>query len=96
MPDRDVIPGLSETDSPFLLSPRQQEVLALAAQGLTNRQIALELVIRPGTVNNHLTLAREALGALNTTHAVAIALVRGLIEIQGLSRFGGGLEEGVL
>jgi DNA-binding NarL/FixJ family response regulator len=83
MPDRETTPGQSEKDCPFFLSPRQRQVLALAARGLTSREIALQLTIEPGTVGNHLSRAREALGAQNTTHAVVIALVRGLIEFEG-------------
>ncbi len=62
-----------------MLSERQAECLGLAAQGLTWRQIALELGISPGTVRGHLLRARERLGAENTTHAVALALGRAAI-----------------
>jgi DNA-binding CsgD family transcriptional regulator len=57
-----------------LISGRQREVLYLAAQGLTDRAIARRLAIAPRTVRMHLQMVREALGARNTTHAVAIAL----------------------
>lgn len=82
MPDRDVVPGLSEeSDGPFLLSPRQGQVLALAAQGFTHQQIGLRLALSPCTVRAHLARARERLGALNTTHAVALALALGVISM---------------
>ena len=38
-----------------LLSEREKEVLVLVAQGMTNRQIAAELVISENTVRNHLS-----------------------------------------
>ncbi len=83
MPDRDVNPGQSEkSDCPFfLLSARQRQILALAALGLTDREIAQRLARSPRTVRHHLAAARELLGAVNTTHAVAIALVAGLIRL---------------
>ncbi len=37
------------------LTAREVEVLRLVAQGLTDAQIAEQLVISPRTVNNHLT-----------------------------------------
>jgi DNA-binding NarL/FixJ family response regulator len=40
---------------PAGLTPREVEVLHLLAQGLTDAQIAEQLVISPRTVNNHLT-----------------------------------------
>jgi len=46
------------------LTAREVEVLRLVAQGLTNAQIAEQLVIRPYTVNNHL---RSILGKLGVT-----------------------------
>jgi DNA-binding NarL/FixJ family response regulator len=63
----------------FVLSSRQREVLALAALGQTDQAIGLKLSITPRTVRAHLQAARVALGALNTTHAVTIALTRQLI-----------------
>jgi DNA-binding NarL/FixJ family response regulator len=87
MPDRDADPGLSaEADSPFFVLPdRQREVLALAARGLTNLEIAQELYLSPHTVPEYLRLIRERLGAANTTHAVAIAIVEGLIDVDAIT-----------
>jgi DNA-binding NarL/FixJ family response regulator len=61
------------------LTPRQRQVLQLAANGLTNRQIALELEISPRMVQAHSQEACARLGAGNRTEAVARALVKGLI-----------------
>jgi DNA-binding CsgD family transcriptional regulator len=63
----------------FVLSPRQREVLILAARGMTWRQIALALEIAPSTIRGHLSRARERLDAHNTTHAVAKAVAAGVI-----------------
>lgn len=40
-------------DDPVELTPREQEVLDLVGEGLTNRQIADRLYIEVGTVKNH-------------------------------------------
>ena len=45
-----------------VLTPRQIEVFELIAQGKTNRQIADELFLSPGTVKTHLRRAGTALG----------------------------------
>jgi DNA-binding CsgD family transcriptional regulator len=44
------------------LSPREEEVARLAAQGRTNREIAEALVLSPRTVQDHLTSAMRKLG----------------------------------
>jgi DNA-binding NarL/FixJ family response regulator len=44
------------------LTPREQQVLELVEQGLKNREIALELGIRPGTVKIHLRRIFEKTG----------------------------------
>ncbi|GIK42426.1 MAG: hypothetical protein BroJett011_62590 [Chloroflexota bacterium] len=82
-PDSDFDPGQSTDDGlPFLISSRQQEVLYLAAMGQTDRAIARNLAIAPRTVRAHLQAIREALGARNTTHAVAIALSRHILDVE--------------
>lgn len=66
---------------PFCLSFRQRQVLCFAAQGLTVGEIGRKLGVARQTVAKHLRLARRSLEALNTTHAVALALHHNLIEI---------------
>lgn len=60
-----------ETGEP--LTDREREVLAAAAEGLTNHEIAETLFIGFSTVKTHLDHARTKLGARNTTHAVVLA-----------------------
>jgi DNA-binding CsgD family transcriptional regulator len=81
MPDRAVEPGRSvEADRPvFLLSPRQRQALELAARGWTDIEAARQMDLSPRTVRGHLQAVRLQLRALNTTHAVAIALTHNLI-----------------
>ena len=61
------------------LSPREVDVMRLAAQGYSAKRAALALGISPHSVRVHLTLARRRLKARNTAEAVAIALTRGLL-----------------
>lgn len=62
------------------ITRRQLELLRLAANGNTNAAIARHLGITPTTVNQTLRTTYLKLGAKDRTHAVAIALVRGLLE----------------
>ncbi|MCX4697027.1 helix-turn-helix transcriptional regulator [Streptomyces sp. NBC_01373] len=64
------------------LTRRQREVLALAANGNTNQQIARWLHISRDTVNNILGNAYRTLGAHDRAHAVAIALAVGELGVQ--------------
>ena len=63
------------------LTPREREVLAWVAQGKSAGEIAEILHIAKRTVDEHVQTAVRKLGALNRTHAVAIALRDGIIEI---------------
>lgn len=55
------------------LTARQADVLRLAADGLTNAQIADRLSIGPESVKTHLHVAYKKLGAHNRAHAVSLA-----------------------
>jgi len=61
------------------LSAREIEVLQLMAQGISNREIANELVIALGTVKRHVSNILSKLQAGNRTHAAACARVLGLL-----------------
>ena len=64
-------PDAHAVDSSALsqLSGREQEVLRLVAEGLTNRQIADRLVISPVTARNHVSSILTKLGLENRTQA---------------------------
>jgi DNA-binding NarL/FixJ family response regulator len=51
------------------LTPRQREILALVARGLSSPDIAAELGISPGTVKTHLTAIYKAIGVRNRVQA---------------------------
>lgn len=55
------------------LSPRQQEILRLLAQGRSNKEIGFELGITEGTVKQHLFALYKKLGVTNRAKAVLAA-----------------------
>ena len=63
------------------LTPRELEVLELIRDGNRNKQIADKLSISETTVNFHIKNIVDKLQANDRTHAVTIALRRGLLHI---------------
>jgi DNA-binding NarL/FixJ family response regulator len=63
------------------LTPREAEVLTLVAKGLANKEIAARLGTASGTVKMHIQNILAKLGATDRTHAVTIALGRGIIHL---------------
>ena len=63
------------------LSPREIDAITLLAMGYSRAQVAETLTISEHTLRVYIESARFKLGALNTVHAVARALSRGLIVI---------------
>lgn len=61
------------------LSPREVDAMTLLALGYSRAQVANSLSISENTLRVYIESARSKLGALNTTHAVARAMSRGLI-----------------
>jgi len=61
------------------LSPRERDALTLLGVGESRGRIAEALNISEHTLRVYIDSARHKLGALNTTHAVALALMRGAI-----------------
>jgi DNA-binding NarL/FixJ family response regulator len=58
-------------------------VLALVAEGRTNRQVGAELFISEKTVSVHLSRVMSKLGAGSRTEAVSVAYARGLLTAAG-------------
>jgi pimeloyl-ACP methyl ester carboxylesterase len=61
------------------LSPREREVLALIARGLSDREIAEQLIVSPHTVHRHVANIRTKLGSGSRAAAVAEAARIGLL-----------------
>lgn len=75
------VTGQPPTDAPQPepppLTPREGEVLALVAQGLSDRDIADRLVVSPRTVEKHVGAVLRKTGAPSRTAAVMHALTHG-------------------
>ena len=72
----------AEVAAPALAEPltdRELQVLALLAAGISNQQIASELVVALETVKKHVSHILGKLGAANRTQAVARARALGLL-----------------
>jgi len=83
---RRVIPGdvastLAEHLGEESLTPREVQVLRLVAQGNRNKQVAGLLSIADETVRMHMKNILGKLRANDRTHAVTIALARGMFEL---------------
>jgi len=63
------------------LTEREMDVMNLLAQGKTNKEIAVELVISERTVKFHVSSILGKLGAGNRTEAVTIAARKGLVTL---------------
>jgi two-component system response regulator DesR len=61
---------------PPALSPREREVLALAAEGSTTSEIASRLTLSTGTVKSHLSSCFAKLGVENRSEALALLIDR--------------------
>ncbi|QSB13030.1 response regulator transcription factor [Natronosporangium hydrolyticum] len=61
------------------LTPREQEVVSLVAQGLTNEEIAARLVLSPATVRTHVGRAMSKVAARDRAQLVVFAYQSGLV-----------------
>ena len=77
----DVAARLAEHLGDEDLTTREVEVLELIRDGFKNKQIADKLSISENTVNFHIKNLVDKLGANDRTHAVTIAVRRGLMQI---------------
>ena len=67
-----------------ILTPRETDVLLLAARGEKNKQIASHLGITEGTVKGYFNNILVKLGAKDRTEAVTSGLRRGIIRMDGI------------
>jgi DNA-binding NarL/FixJ family response regulator len=64
-----------------MLSEREMAVLRLVAEGQANKQIAWRLLISEDTVKSHMKNIFAKLDVADRTHAVTVAVRRGIIEL---------------
>lgn len=63
------------------LTPREETILKLLTEGLTNAGIAARLHLSEGTVKNYVSEILAKLQANDRTHAVVLAIKRGLLDV---------------
>jgi DNA-binding NarL/FixJ family response regulator len=78
IPDRS---PATERSGYAVLTPREQEVLSLLAEGQTSAQVAEKLCISQKTTDNHRTNIMRKLGLQNTVELVRYAAKIGLIDV---------------
>jgi DNA-binding NarL/FixJ family response regulator len=69
-----------QSDPLNALTPREREVLALAAEGMNTTEMAEKLFISPRTAETHRTNHMQKLGLQSQTDLVRFAIRRGLIQ----------------
>jgi DNA-binding NarL/FixJ family response regulator len=79
---QEVAERLSEYFPQVALTPREVEVLGHVARGLANKEIADQLGTASGTIKMHIQNILEKLGASDRTHAVTIAIQRGILHLE--------------
>lgn len=77
----EVAAEIAEHATDDALTPREIEVLGLIAGGNANKQIAAQLSLSEETVKSHVRNILDKLGANDRTHAVAIGVKRGIIDL---------------
>lgn len=77
----EIATGIAEHVADDALSDREIEVLRHVAAGKSNKLIAAELDISEGTVKTHMKSILPKLDASDRTHAVMIALKRGILDL---------------
>jgi DNA-binding NarL/FixJ family response regulator len=77
----EVAERLSEYFQQMALTPREVEVLRFVAKGMANKEIAHQLGTASGTIKMHIQNILAKLDASDRTHAVTIALERGILHL---------------
>jgi DNA-binding CsgD family transcriptional regulator len=74
-------PEIADSGFEQPLTPRERDVIALLAEGLSNKEIAGRLGISPDTAKFHVGRVIDKLDATGRTDAVAHAARRGIIHL---------------
>ena len=76
-----VLSAADASEHGFDLTPRERDVIALLAEGLSNKAIGQRLGISPDTAKFHVSRLIDKLDATGRTDAVAHAARRGIIHL---------------
>lgn len=79
--DPEIAGQIAEHSGEQELTPRELQILTLIAGGRSNKWIAHELAISEDTVKGHVSNVLAKLGANDRTHAVTLAIRRGVIQL---------------
>ena len=77
----EVAARLTEYFPQIVLTEREVQVLSFVARGMANKDIADRLGTASGTIKMHVQNILSKLGAADRTHAVTIALERGILHL---------------
>jgi DNA-binding NarL/FixJ family response regulator len=77
----EIAADLAENAAAESLTPREIDVLQLIAGGNANKEIAAQLSLSEDTVKGHVKSILAKLGANGRTHALTIALKRGILSL---------------
>jgi DNA-binding NarL/FixJ family response regulator len=77
----DPVDDAGADELPIVLTPREREVLALLAEGASNKAIARALAVSVHTAKFHVASLTEKLGAHGRLEAIAIAIRSGLVMV---------------
>jgi DNA-binding NarL/FixJ family response regulator len=77
----EIATDIAEHAADDALTERELQVLRGVGAGYSNKQIALRLAISEGTVKSHMKSILPKLNARDRTHAVMIAVKRGMLDI---------------
>ena len=77
----EVAAEIAEHSTNDALTPREVDVLRLAAKGNANKEIGAQLSLTEETVKSHIRNILAKLEAKDRTHAVAIGVKRGIIDL---------------
>jgi DNA-binding CsgD family transcriptional regulator len=83
-----VVDGTRTGLPPPRLTPRESGIVYLMSAGHSTPEIASMLELRPRTVENHKRHIYEKLGVSSQSHAVALAISLGLLDLPGRRRLG--------
>jgi DNA-binding NarL/FixJ family response regulator len=74
-----IVQGFSNNDSSARLTTRENEVLRLVAEGMSSKQIAVELAISPRTAETHRGNVMSKLGFHGVADLVRFAIREGFV-----------------
>jgi DNA-binding NarL/FixJ family response regulator len=77
--DAGSVPASNSSTNPAGLTAREVEVLRLVARGLTDAQVAAQLIISPRTVTSHLSSIYNKLGVTSRSAATRFAVEHQLL-----------------